>query len=102
MQGRVFPVVAFVDDDIRLADDVQQTPEGRRVGNGVEAGKALGVDKTRVGTTLDEQMDDVHETLTSGPLQGCGEVLSPDPIDFRALVEEVSACIGFAKPGGPV
>ena len=102
VQRCAFPSVAFVHDNVRLAEDVQQTPVRRRVRGRVEAGEALSVDEARVGATLDEQMDDVNETLASGPLQGCSEHASANRVDFRALVDEICAHLGFSIGRGPM
>ncbi len=68
MQRRVAHAVALVDLRLRLAKHVQQSPVVGRMRDGVQAAVALYVEYAWVRALLEEQVDDVHEAVTRGPL----------------------------------
>jgi hypothetical protein len=72
------------------------------VRDGVQAAVALYVEYAWVRALLEEQVDDVHEAVARGPVQGRGGQPPADRVDICALLDEVRACLSSVVDRSPV
>jgi len=72
------------------------------VRRGVQAAVSLRVAETRVRAVLEEQVHDVGQALSRGPLERRCVERAGYRIEVRAVRDEVFAGLGFATHGGPV
>jgi len=72
------------------------------VGDAVQGAVALHIEETWVRPVLDEYVHDADEAFARGPMKGCAPYRSADGVDFRSLLEEVCACLGFAVDRSPM
>jgi hypothetical protein len=104
MLRRVAFVVPLVDSDVKLAEQIQQSPVIGRMSDGVGAVVALSVEKTRIRTMVDEQVDDLHQADLRSPLH-CGGVTRSSSLSVtrtqadstRARISSVFPFCGAAK-----
>jgi len=68
----------------------------------VQGAVALHIEETWVRPVLDEYVHDPDEAVARGPMKGCAPYGSADGVDFRSLLEEVCACLGFAVDRSPM
>jgi len=52
----------------------------------MEGVEALGIGNVGVGTSTDEQVNDIEMTIARGPLQGGGFEISTEGINLSAMV----------------